>query len=139
MFSHGLCSPCLFCLAAVSYSACNSRSVIIRKGFLVIFPFLSIFWFIFSSLNIGCPPSVNFLSEVVLVARILRIRKSFMFVLGMMSFVGGVYCINLYTMVNHGLSRVFLISKTMVGERHMVIIILCMVVLFIGGLIFDLV
>ena len=139
MFSHGLCSPCLFCLAAVSYSACNSRSVIIRKGFLVIFPFLSIFWFVFSSLNIGCPPSVNFLSEVLLVARILRIRKFFIFFLGMLSFVGGVYCINLYTMVNHGLSRVFLISKTILGERHMVIMVLCIVVLFLGGLVFDLV
>ena len=74
-----------------------------------------------------------------MVARILRIRKFFIFFLGMLSFVGGVYCINLYTMVNHGLSRVFLISKTILGERHMVIMVLCIVVLFLGGLVFDLV
>lgn len=139
IFSHGLCSPCLFCLAAVSYSVCNSRSVMIRKGFLVIFPFLRIFWFVFSRLNIGCPPSVNFLSEVILVARILRISKFFIFVLGILRFVGGVYCINLYTIVNHGLSRMFLVSKRMVGERHIVIIVLCIFVLFLGGLVFDLV
>jgi len=139
IFSHGLCSPCLFCLAAVTYSACNSRSVIISKGFLVIFPFLRIFWFIFRSLNMGCPPSVNFLREVILVARIIRMSKFFIFFLGMLRFVGGVYCINLYTMVNHGLSRIFLISKTIVGERHIVIIALCIVVLFLGGLVFDLV
>nr|YP_010555728.1 NADH dehydrogenase subunit 4 [Euglesa coreana]UYR45728.1 NADH dehydrogenase subunit 4 [Euglesa coreana]UYR45741.1 NADH dehydrogenase subunit 4 [Euglesa coreana] len=139
MFSHGLCSPCLFCLAAVSYSACHSRSMMISKGFLVIFPFLSIFWFVFSSLNMGCPPSVNFLSEVLLVASILSMSKFFMFFLGMLSFVGGVYCMNLYTMVNHGLSSMFLISKTILGERHMVIMVLCMVVLFLGGLVFDLV
>lgn len=111
----------------------------IRKGFLVIFPFLRIFWFVFSRLNIGCPPSVNFLSEVILVARILRISKFFIFVLGILRFVGGVYCINLYTIVNHGLSRMFLVSKRMVGERHIVIIVLCIFVLFLGGLVFDLV
>lgn len=139
MFSHGLCSPCLFCLAAVSYAVCNSRSVMISKGFLMIFPFLRIFWFVFRSLNMGCPPSVNFLSEVVLVSSILGIRKIYMFVLGILRFVGGIYCINLYTIVNHGLSSVFLISKASIGERHIVVIILCTLVLCLGVLVFDLV
>nr|YP_010555715.1 NADH dehydrogenase subunit 4 [Musculium lacustre]UYR45702.1 NADH dehydrogenase subunit 4 [Musculium lacustre] len=139
MFSHGLCSPCLFCLAAVSYAVCNSRSVMISKGFLMIFPFLSIFWFVFSSLNMGCPPSVNFLSEVILVSSILSMSKTYMFILGMLSFVGGVYCMNLYTMVNHGLSSLFLISKASIGERHMVVMVLCSLVLCLGVLIFDLV
>lgn len=139
IFSHGLCSPCLFCLAAVSYAVCNSRSVIIRKGFLIIFPFLRIFWFVFSSLNIGCPPSLNFLREVILFSRIIGIRKVYIFILGIIRFVGGIYCINLYTIVNHGLSRMFLISKRLIGERHIVVIILCILVLCLGVLVFDLV
>jgi NADH-ubiquinone oxidoreductase chain 4 len=139
IFSHGLCSPCLFCLAAVRYSVCNSRSVMLSKGILMIFPFLSIFWFVFSSLNIGCPPSLNFFREIILVARIIAMSKIFVFVLGLIVFVGGVYCINLYTSVNHGLSRIFLVSKRLVGERHMVVMVCCSVILFFGVLWFDLV
>lgn len=139
MFSHGLCSPCLFCLAAVTYAVSNSRSVIIRKGILIVFPFLSIFWFVFRSLNMGCPPSLNFFREVILVARVLRVRKAFVFILGIICFVGGIYCMNLYTIVNHGLFRVFLVPKSAVGERHMVVMVVCIVILFVGAVVFDLV
>jgi NADH:ubiquinone oxidoreductase subunit 4 (subunit M) len=106
----------------------------LSKGILMIFPFLSIFWFVFSSLNIGCPPSLNFFREIILVARIIAMSKIFVFVLGLIVFVGGVYCINLYTSVNHGLSRIFLVSKRLVGERHMVVMVCCSVILFFGVL-----
>lgn len=70
MFAHGLCSPCLFSLAARVYDWRKSRRVVLNKNVLRVFPLFRFFWFCFCVINIGVPPSLNFLGEVFCVASV---------------------------------------------------------------------
>lgn len=102
MFAHGLCSPCIFSLANFTYSFFNTRSMMVCKGILKIFPGLRFLWFIVAVLNIGCPPSLNFLREVFLVIRIFFVGSGLVVPLGLMCFIRASYCLYLYCGVNHG-------------------------------------
>jgi len=66
ILAHGLCSSALFYVLNVAYIYLNSRRILILKGGIFIFPILTYWWFIFCVFNISCPPSFNFLSELII-------------------------------------------------------------------------
>jgi len=74
ILAHGLCSSGLFCLVNFMYERYFTRGLILLKGLLVYFPFLGGWWFIFRILNIGFPPSLNFLGEFILLGGIMKWR-----------------------------------------------------------------
>lgn len=89
-------------------------------------------------INIGCPPSINFLSEVFLVGSLLFVSFSYVSVLALMCFVTAAYCLFLYCSVNHGglidLSR----SVRMGRERSLIAVFLCGGSLFVLCIVLDL-
>uniref|UniRef100_UPI00315C5BCB NADH dehydrogenase subunit 4 n=1 Tax=Glauconome virens TaxID=457868 RepID=UPI00315C5BCB len=119
MFAHGLCSPCLFSLAASMYDWSGSRSVALNKNLLRVFPIFSFFWFSFCVLNMGVPPSLNFLSEVFCVAASFWLSWVLFLPSGMMCFMAGCYCLFLYSVVNHGSSLLSVYPKTLLNERYL--------------------
>lgn len=102
IFAHGICSPCLFALANYSYSYFGRRRLIMCKGILIISPSISFMWFVFCALNLGCPPSLNFFSEVVLVLVGVRFFRGFICLFILILIFGGAYSIHLYCRLNHG-------------------------------------
>jgi NADH:ubiquinone oxidoreductase subunit 4 (subunit M) len=102
IIGHGLCSSCLFLLARLGYDLVGSRSLFLVKGFIVFFPSLSFWWFVFICANIAAPTSLNLVSELFLFIRILGHCNYFFFFLGVLSFFCGVYSLYLFTSVNHG-------------------------------------
>nr|UOX29511.1 NADH dehydrogenase subunit 4 [Rana arvalis] len=66
MIAHGLTSSALFCLANTSYERTNSRTMILLRGMLLIFPLAGAWWLIIMLLNMGLPPSINFAGEVLI-------------------------------------------------------------------------
>nr|QHE65394.1 NADH dehydrogenase subunit 4 [Paralaevicephalus gracilipenis] len=71
MLGHGFCSSGLFYLANLIYIRSGSRSFYINKGLLVYMPSVSMFFFIFCAFNMSCPPSLNFLSEVMILVSLI--------------------------------------------------------------------
>nr|YP_010963435.1 NADH dehydrogenase subunit 4 [Lefroyothrips lefroyi]WNL54550.1 NADH dehydrogenase subunit 4 [Lefroyothrips lefroyi] len=104
MLAHGLCSSGLFFLANLIYERSGSRSLFLNKGLLSLFPSLSMWWFIFCSFNMACPPSLNLISEIFLINGLVSWSFFFVFFLMMISFMGGVYNLYLYTACNHGMT-----------------------------------
>nr|AAP74582.1 NADH dehydrogenase subunit 4 [Ruditapes philippinarum] len=102
LYSHGICSPILFSLAANSYEFCQSRSIMLSKGISRIFPVISGVWFFFCILNMGFPPSLNFFSEVYSVGGLLSLQWLLGLMGGLMCLMTGAYCLILYSLVNHG-------------------------------------
>ena len=41
LLGHGLCSPAMFALASITYESVGSRRIVLRKGLLSVFPFVS--------------------------------------------------------------------------------------------------
>nr|DAZ91337.1 TPA_asm: ND4 [Echinogammarus veneris] len=102
MVSHGLCSSGLFFLANVVYSRSGSRSMSVSKGFLSLMPSMSLVWFLIIVCNVGSPPSLNLLSEILLISALVNWNYLVMIVLGMTSFSVACYSIFLFSMSQHG-------------------------------------
>ena len=137
MFIHGVCSPCLFAIANYRYKFSSSRRIFLCKGLLKVCPLVSLFWFMFCSFNLGCPPSLNFFSEVFLVLRGLWYRNYFIVILILMVFLGGASSGYLYCVLNHGSHSYVLLSKRMVRDRIVVIGFRCCFFLFFSFFIMD--
>nr|YP_009917569.1 NADH dehydrogenase subunit 4 [Manayunkia occidentalis]QLM00888.1 NADH dehydrogenase subunit 4 [Manayunkia occidentalis] len=102
MIAHGLCSPALFFLAYITYQTTQTRSLFLVKGLLSIMPILSLWWFMFSIFNMATPPSINLLSEILLLTSILNISIMISPIIMMISFLTAVYSLILYSSLNHG-------------------------------------
>nr|QIZ12567.1 NADH dehydrogenase subunit 4 [Tonicia forbesii] len=102
MIGHGFSSSGLFFMGNIIYLKSGSRSLMISKGLISILPSVSLCLFLLCSANMAAPPSLNLLSEVVMISAILHISFLFFFPLGMMSFLVAVYNLFLYTSTQHG-------------------------------------
>nr|ALO76979.1 NADH deshydrogenase subunit 4 [Malachiinae sp. GENSP01] len=110
MLSHGLCSSGLFCLSNLNYERLESRSIYLNKGLMILIPSLSLWWFLFCAFNMGAPPSLNLLSEVILLCSIVSYSKFMMFMLIILSFFSAVYSLFLFSFSQHGK---FFLNKNM--------------------------
>nr|YP_004857884.1 NADH dehydrogenase subunit 4 [Stenopirates sp. HL-2011]AEK26850.1 NADH dehydrogenase subunit 4 [Stenopirates sp. HL-2011] len=103
MLSHGLCSSGLFCLANMNYERVKSRSFYINKGLINFMPSLSLFWFLLSINNMASPPSLNLLSEILLINSMMSWNSILFFFLFISLFMKCCYSIYLYSFNQHGL------------------------------------
>lgn len=118
--AHGLCSSGLFFLANVLYERSGRRRIFLNKGLISMFPSLSTWWFIFCSLNIACPPSLNLIREIFLLNGLISWSFVFVFFLIFLSFLRGVYNLFLFSFCNHGsiYSRIFFFNSCYLLEYY---------------------
>nr|YP_009868533.1 NADH dehydrogenase subunit 4 [Cofana yasumatsui]QKG63363.1 NADH dehydrogenase subunit 4 [Cofana yasumatsui] len=102
MISHGLCSSALFFLANSSYERVLSRSFFINKGLMMFMPSMTLMWFLFCCFNMGCPPSLNFLSEIFLFNSMLMYWGDSCFYVFLISFFSACFCFYLFSYSQHG-------------------------------------
>nr|APX39386.1 NADH dehydrogenase subunit 4 [Longitarsus luridus] len=102
MLAHGLCSSGLFCLANLSYERVFSRSLYLNKGMLNLLPSLSLWWFLFLSSNMAAPPSLNLVSEIMLINSLVMFSNYNMIFLSLISFFSAAYSLFLYSYSQHG-------------------------------------
>nr|ANC65476.1 NADH dehydrogenase subunit 4 [Hirudo medicinalis] len=113
MVAHGFSSSALFMLANMNYESCNSRSMLVSKGILLMIPSISFFWFIFSIMNMAAPPFVNLISEIFIIMSMASISSFSLLLLGLISFLTLCYSLNMYSMINHGIWSNYLNSYKM--------------------------
>nr|QQV69866.1 NADH dehydrogenase subunit 4 [Opisthoteuthis sp. JN-2021] len=99
MFSHGLCSSGLFCLSNMLYEKINSRSLFLYGGMLNVSPTMSLFWFMMCISNMGAPPFINLISEVLLFTSLYLYSEILMIIILIMVFMGGLYNLVLYVSI----------------------------------------
>lgn len=103
LIAHGFCSSCLFYLLYVFYERFHTRRLFLVKGLGVAIPTLILFWFLFSVLNIGVPPSFSFFSEIAILVGLINMSFSTFLPCFFFLFFAGLYGIFFYIVVNHGL------------------------------------
>nr|APX40559.1 NADH dehydrogenase subunit 4 [Longitarsus cerinthes] len=103
MLAHGLCSSGLFCLANLSYERIFSRSLYLNKGLLNLLPSFSLWWFLFLSSNMAAPPSLNLVSEIMLINSLVGFSSYNIILLSLVSFFSAVYSLFLYSYTQHGM------------------------------------
>lgn len=117
IISHGLVSSGLFCLANITYESTSSRSIFITKGLLMVYPKISIFWFIIRVINMGAPPSINLLREIFLLTRILSSNILISLAIGLVSFLRAAYSLYLYISIQHGHLGNYINSCSTINSR----------------------
>nr|QAY82211.1 NADH dehydrogenase subunit 4 [Coccinella transversoguttata] len=124
MLAHGLCSSGLFVLVNINYERFFSRSIFINKGLLNLVPFLPLWWFLLVISNMAAPPSLNLLSEVMLINSMINYSYICMYLLMMISFFSAVYCLYLYSYSQHGnyFSGSFIFK--MITNRELLLIVM---------------
>jgi len=108
IISHGLVSSGLFCLANIIYEISFTRRVIIIKGLIIVNPLISIFWFIILSINVGVPPFISLLREIIIIISILYINILRLVIFLLRRLITIVYSIYLYISLNHGKINIIL-------------------------------
>lgn len=102
IIGHGLCSSGLFCLRNLLYERFHTRNILIIKGINLIFPNLSLWWFIFRVINISAPITINLFGELFLRVRLLKFRILLIFPIMALIFLRACYSIFIYSYINHG-------------------------------------
>nr|YP_009353841.1 NADH dehydrogenase subunit 4 [Euciroa cf. queenslandica STW-2017]AQZ26120.1 NADH dehydrogenase subunit 4 [Euciroa cf. queenslandica STW-2017] len=121
MVAHGLCSSGLFACANYSYMVSDTRSVFFSKGMLHLYPYLAIWWFLLAVVNIGSPPSLNLMSEMVLFTVALTFSCWLLIPVGLMSFVVAAYSLYLYSVTQHGKAPLYLNSDSKLPIHYMLV------------------
>nr|YP_009439684.1 NADH dehydrogenase subunit 4 [Yanocephalus yanonis]ATG83157.1 NADH dehydrogenase subunit 4 [Yanocephalus yanonis] len=103
MLGHGFCSSGLFYAANLYYIRTGSRSFFINKGLLIYLPSCSMFFFLLCVFNMSCPPSLNFVSELMILMSLIKFWSlSSLFFMGI-SFFCACFSYYLYSYSQHGL------------------------------------
>jgi len=102
IIAHGLCSSAIFSLANINYEILHTRRIYLIKGIIIFIPRISIWWFIFTAINIAAPPSINLLREIILITATISFSPFYILFLAIITFITGVYSLNIYGNTQHG-------------------------------------
>lgn len=105
ILAHGLLSSALFASANNSYEHSASRNLILNKGINIIFPSITLAWFIIRAANIAAPPSINLLGEIILITTRISSSITIIVPLALIRFLSACYSLLIYTRLNHGPSN----------------------------------
>nr|NP_945209.1 NADH dehydrogenase subunit 4 [Alectorobius capensis]BAD03978.1 NADH dehydrogenase 4 [Alectorobius capensis] len=132
MLGHGLCSSGLFCLANMFYERFFTRSMLLLSGLGCFFPYLSFWWFLFSSVNMAAPPSMNLGGEIMLIGSLIKWSVLVIIPLMILMFLGASYTMYMYSYLNHGKGWVVYSVKLMnVREMFLMLMHLYPLVLWV--------
>nr|QVD40459.1 NADH dehydrogenase subunit 4 [Ixodes (Pholeoixodes) sp. YTF-2021a] len=123
MLGHGLCSSGLFCLGNMLYERFFTRSVMLLKGMMKIFPSMTLWWFLLSIVNMSAPPTMNIFGEVFLMGSLMKFSLMFALPLMMISFLSACYSLYMYSYINHGQGWVIWSVKSILIREFMVMLL----------------
>jgi len=99
---HGLSSSGLFCIVNIYYERSGRRSLFINKGLLLVLPLFTLIMFMLCAANVSAPPTINLLSEILLIIRVLSYDSVIMFIFPLGSFLGAVFTFYFFSYSQHG-------------------------------------
>nr|YP_009184214.1 NADH dehydrogenase subunit 4 [Naesiotus nux]ALO20566.1 NADH dehydrogenase subunit 4 [Naesiotus nux] len=111
MFAHGFTSSGMFILAYMAYKKANSRSLLFMGGYLMLFPSMSLMWFLFSSMNMAAPPTINLVGELMFIGCVSMVSYILMFISLMIMFISVFYNMYLYSSINHGMASPYTVNS----------------------------
>lgn len=125
IISHGICSSGLFYLVNLNYLRVGRRLFILNKGVLIIlFPNLSLWWFLICVSNISVPFSLSLFREVIILFRLLSWRFYILIIILFIIFFSSLYIIYLFSYIYQGKINIFvnIIYYNFIMEYILVII-----------------
>ena len=94
--AHGFSSPGIFSLINFNYEVTGSRSLSLQKGVGLLYPLVSLFWFLLVAANMSAPPSLNLFAELLACVSILKLGFLLFLVVFFVTFLSASYNLYLY-------------------------------------------
>lgn len=108
IISHGFCSSGLFYLVNLNYEKLKRLNILINKGIIIIFPNLSIWWFLFCIINISSPPRINLVRELLIVIGLFNWRIIIILILLLIMLFRIIYRLYIFSYSQHGCYNIIL-------------------------------
>nr|YP_010478259.1 NADH dehydrogenase subunit 4 [Nesophrosyne haleakala]UVI59703.1 NADH dehydrogenase subunit 4 [Nesophrosyne haleakala] len=138
MLGHGFCSSGLFYMANMLYSRTMSRSFYLNSGLMIYIPSGSLIWFLLCAFNMSCPPSLNFISEFMILISIISFWSYSLFLFILISFMCACFSYYLYSYSFHGVYHSLYSFSSITVMEYLCVIIhlipLIFIPIFIMGL-----
>lgn len=100
--AHGISSPGIFLGSYQIYTRRHSRNMLLNSGFLGLAPAMTLWWFILCLANIGAPPTLNLLGELLGFIRIYSINFLYFLPFSGLIFLGGAYTLIIFSSSQQG-------------------------------------
>lgn len=108
IIAHGVCSSAIFSIANIVYEYIGRRRIILIKGLIIVFPYITIWWFLLIVGNMRGPPTFNLFSEILILVSILNSSIIFSGLFILLRFLVGGFSLVLYVSRQHGKVSVFM-------------------------------
>ena len=97
IIAHAVSSSAMFLISYNLYQINFSRSLLLTKGVLVFSRTISLIWFLILIINMAAPPTLNLLSEILVIARTIYQNKFNVFLLVLLILTGSAYTLIMYS------------------------------------------
>lgn len=127
IISHGLVSSGLFYLVNIIYSQTRTRIIFVNKGIINFIPSITIIWFLICIYNSGAPLSLNIVSEIFLLIRLVGWCKYLFIFLIFYCLLRFIYSIYLFRFIQYGkffFSKINLINSYLINYLRLILHIL---------------
>lgn len=101
IIAHGLASSALFLLVNDIYYKYHTRNILMFKGILSTMPNITFWWFIFISLNISAPPTINTLREIFLISNLISWNSSSIIIIFIISLITTSFSLMIFINIIH--------------------------------------
>nr|YP_009240920.1 NADH dehydrogenase subunit 4 [Neoscona nautica]ALF63154.1 NADH dehydrogenase subunit 4 [Neoscona nautica] len=101
MFAHGMSSSALFLMVNMIYTKHHTRNILSFKGLWKSFPNITFWWFVFISINISAPPSINLAGEIFMLSSLINFNILILFPFILISLMTSIFSISLFLNTTH--------------------------------------
>lgn len=124
ILSHGLVSSGLFCSVNIFYERLRSRRIFMNKGLINILPIFCLLVFLLCCFNISAPPSINLISEIFLIIRVVTYDRLILLFFPLGSFIGAVFTFYIFSYRQHGklYNTVVGVINSLFIECHLIVL-----------------
>nr|YP_010904383.1 NADH dehydrogenase subunit 4 [Heteropoda venatoria]WCS92206.1 NADH dehydrogenase subunit 4 [Heteropoda venatoria] len=112
MVAHGLSSSALFLLVNDLYMKYHTRNISSFKGILTMSPNITFWWFMFMAVNISAPPTINTISEIMMMSSLIYWSKKTMIIIFMASMMTASFSLSLFINISHNKSEMLPTKQT---------------------------
>lgn len=106
IIGHGFSSSRLFLLVNIIYTKYHTRNIISFKGLINSFPNIIFWWFIFIAINISAPPSINLISEIFIISRLINFNITITLIIFLLSLTSASFSIFIFINIAHNITEI---------------------------------
>jgi len=119
IIAHGVRSSAIFLMSYNLYQINFSRSLLLTKGILTFSRSISLIWFLILIINMAAPPTLNLISEILVISRIIFQNSANFLLLIFIVLLGSAYTLIIYRSSIQG-TKIVCVNNKVISLREII-------------------